>query len=180
MIFSNKENFEIEQYVFYAGGIGDMWRVAGDKVYIKVGFWMPDAIPETVQGDQGAFAEIKKNRQEAYKNLTFDRYLELLKTGSAIEISEKDGFLVLQFKPDNLNHLPTFLPGLNFDKEQVRISKNEISLWIYKKDNTLRLARARIEGNYNDGKPFIKECEHYFTNFNLPFTLGEPKNIYQQ
>jgi len=176
MTFLDEKNFEITHWNYYAGGVGDIWRVSGDDMYIKIGFWMPmpTAIKSPEGEEQKGFEEMTKRRKEIYKDLSYRRYLKLLEKESPASISNDiDDFIVLKFIPTDLGFIP-------FIDQEITVFKKEVLLWISKNDNTLRFAKTTIQGSDKDKKGFLKKYEHYFNNFDLPYTLGEPAHIYQK
>jgi hypothetical protein len=182
MTFVDNKNFEVQQLNYYTRGTEDIWRVFGEDIFIKIGLWMP--MPTELSGQakdkqKAAMEQMIKNRRNVYQELSFGRYLQLLKNDAPSEMSkELTTFTILKFSPSRLDFIP--FKTWQITEPQITISKSNVLLWISNRDKTIRIAKITIEGKDKEGKTVIKEFEHYFTNFNLAYTLGEPPNIYQK
>lgn len=170
MTFLSPTEFEVEQ-ALYAQGVGDTWRVVGDKIYIKIGFWMenPDVSKDPKADPQ--LVKMMRNRKNIYKVLSIKKYSELLSKEKPIGVYEdqKNGYIVLGFELKNTDYLA-------LDMFSEKLIKPKISLWVDQKDNTPRFVKLTFEEDQG-GKLTKQQHEHYFTAFNEKFTLGTPDVI---
>lgn len=170
MMFGSPQSFEITQSDYYSN-VGDIWRVVGDEIYMKIGVWMPMPTPV----DNPEVNQMIKARREIYKILSFDKYLDLLRKELPTGIMEnvQDRYVVIQFKPSQIEDLFTGRP-------QEGSFKVGILVWVDNKDKTIKFVKTNIEGKDKDGKELKKEHEHYFSNYNFPFKLSKPEMAWMQ
>jgi|GEM_PF-4847796 len=170
MQYVSPQSFEISQSNYYRGE-ADTWRVVGDKIYFKIGFWqeMPTQF-DAADKSQAGILGIVKNQKEIYKRLSFVKYLDLMSKGTPSGIMEnsQDKYTIIQFKPQQINDLFT-------DKPKEGSFTQQVLVWVDNKDKAIRFAKTIIEGKDKGGKEVKEEYEHYFDNYNFPFMLGIPK-----
>lgn len=169
MSFSEKNNFEFEVFDFYTG-TREIWRIVGDEVYIKTATWvsLSELLSKTNENERSEIQDTMHKRKQAYNDLAYGRYLDLLSKEVPAEISESPGsFIVLRFNLDKADFLP-------FIDAEESVLSCDARVWIFKQDYTIRMVQATIEGVDKIGRKFIKEYKQYFTNYNLPFTLRKP------
>ncbi|MFC1590123.1 hypothetical protein ACFL42_01370 [Candidatus Omnitrophota bacterium] len=164
MIYNAPDDFEIYQ-LNYFNGLGDIWRVAGDDIYCKIGEWMP--MP--MQGDADDMQGYIKARKTIYKALTFDRYCDILENEEPLAIgwSPDKRYAVLQYHIKGADELFT---GEKMDGT----FRTEVFLWISEEDDTIRFAKTVVTGAGTDGREISEEYDHYFSSYNAPFVLGDP------
>ncbi|MDP8233182.1 MAG: hypothetical protein P9M06_00040, partial [Candidatus Saelkia tenebricola] len=171
MTYVDDKNFEITTIA--GNGATDVWRVAEDNLYIKLGIWMPmnENSMESVSpsGNENQFNKLIQGKKNIYKGIRYQIYGELLENETPVGLSNDiSDFTALKF----INPQKLYL-NLGLQNTPKKPSSQELILYIHKKDNTLRFVQTNLEGKINT--ELIKtEFLQTFTNFNQQYNLGKP------
>jgi hypothetical protein len=176
--FLSPASFEVTSFAYYPGGGGDVWRVVGDEIYIKIGVWVPmptEADSGADEKNKAGFQQMVKIRKEAYKALSFDKYLDVLRENTPMGIAEniQDKYTVINYRVPQAEEIFTREP-------RAGSFVSEIYLWITSKDKVIRFAKTLVEGKDKDGKEVKEEYYHYFTDYNAAFSLGKPEMTWEE
>ena len=165
--FVSPQSFEVTQRA-YPSNEGDMWRVVGDKVYINVGAWMP--FPE--QSENPQISQMLKARQTIYKMLSFEQYIEIIKSKTPSGIAEniQDKYTVIQFIFQEAHDLFT-------GELRKGTYRAELIIWVDNKDKTVKFVRTIVNGK-DANKEIKEEYEHSFSDYNGSFDIKEPEMAY--
>jgi len=165
MVFVSPGSFEVYQNNL-ANGEADIWRVVGDKVYIKIGVWAP--FPNNVSDP--TFKEIFNARKQLYKTLGFEKYLEMIKKEIPVGIANnvQNNYTVIKYRVNKAEDLYT-------GKAEKGSFTSEFMVWVDNKDYTIRFVKTDIDGKDEGGKEIKKGYEHYFSSYNSTFKLGKPE-----
>ncbi|MBN1794869.1 MAG: hypothetical protein JW844_07900 [Candidatus Omnitrophica bacterium] len=162
--YNSPADFEI--YVGdFLHNVGDIWRVVGDDIYVKIGTWVP--MPS--QTDNPEINKIFTARKQSYQSLSFEKYVQLLRDEEPVGIAQnvQGRYTVLRFQTNDSAYLIDWL--------QTNICQSEIIIWIDNKDKTIAFVKTHTTGVDENGKNVDVLLEHLFNAYNVRYRLGIPE-----
>jgi len=165
MRFLSPESFEVV-WSDYPNNTVDQWRVVGDALYIKIGFWMPWAMRSTTKEDP-QFKEMLELHKNWYKEWGFQEYVDILRQFSPIGWAPNSPYTMLQFRLRLAEENGFLRPRQEGSRDAL------LTMWIADQDHTIRAVKT--EYTRPQGTTRTSRQEHYFTKINFPFVLGQPE-----